>query len=313
MTPFGRIYLVTNLTNGKRYVGQTTKSVRQRWVQHKSEARRGGTMPFHRAIRKYGPDRFEVTVLEECFDLNSLNSAEARWISVLKSNIDEGSGYNCTSGGEGCIVSEATRKLASLQQKRRAENPVHRAWLTEISRAFNQSVEGRAIHSEIARQVFSDPVVRKRMSEGQLNRLWTPEQRAQRRSIGKETGLRRWSKHREEQGGWMPEDETSSFIQGLTVKEYVVKRRSNPRLPKQSAFPAVYGKTFQEVRDGFRRSLFVTESELKLAITGMAQTEYVRLKKEKRLDTRYPHTVSFPKVYGKTYKEIRDGSRKAGS
>jgi predicted GIY-YIG superfamily endonuclease len=37
----GLIYLITNTVNGKRYIGQTVRTLRQRWQQHVRDAKQG--------------------------------------------------------------------------------------------------------------------------------------------------------------------------------------------------------------------------------------------------------------------------------
>jgi hypothetical protein len=44
------VYLITNLINGKDYVGQTIRSISWRFSQHKSSARRGDNLALCRAI-----------------------------------------------------------------------------------------------------------------------------------------------------------------------------------------------------------------------------------------------------------------------
>ena len=36
---FGRIYLITNISNGKKYVGQTVKPIAERWLKYCAKAR----------------------------------------------------------------------------------------------------------------------------------------------------------------------------------------------------------------------------------------------------------------------------------
>lgn len=97
----GYIYKITNLVNGKMYVGQTSESIHQRWNEHKYDASYSKSKCYncalHRAIRKYGPENFNISLLEEV-DNSLLNEREMYWIKRCNSFK---SGYNMTLGGEG--------------------------------------------------------------------------------------------------------------------------------------------------------------------------------------------------------------------
>lgn len=94
------IYLITNLVNGKFYVGQTRLSWIQRWRQHVRDSRTGETL-MARAIRKYGADRFSVSVLCECSTQGELDAKEIEYIANLETHASKGKGYNITLGGFG--------------------------------------------------------------------------------------------------------------------------------------------------------------------------------------------------------------------
>ena len=97
----GYIYKVTNVVNGKVYIGQTIHTIEWRWNTHLVAAyndRMGDhNVLFHRAIRKYGIDAFKVKQLEKC-DNSILNDREKYWIKKYNSYPN---GYNLTIGGEG--------------------------------------------------------------------------------------------------------------------------------------------------------------------------------------------------------------------
>ena len=73
----GIIYGSRNIVNGKWYIGQTTVGLENRRRQHLKAARNNyGHGAFHAAIRKYGEDCFEWTVLES--DITSYDELNER-------------------------------------------------------------------------------------------------------------------------------------------------------------------------------------------------------------------------------------------
>jgi len=106
------IYLITNLVNGKNYVGQTVQQINRRFSAHKRSAfKYESFLPLHRAMRKYGIDNFECKIIEICNSIEELNESETKWI--LKLGTFGKRGYNCTTGGEGFTVSDDTKKKIS--------------------------------------------------------------------------------------------------------------------------------------------------------------------------------------------------------
>ena len=93
------IYKITNLFNGKSYIGQAV-DIKRRWTEHKSHSFLPDHISYnyaiHRAIRKYGIESFSFEVLEECSE-STLNEREIFWI--VKFNTQQ-EGYNMTSGGD---------------------------------------------------------------------------------------------------------------------------------------------------------------------------------------------------------------------
>ena len=94
------VYLVTNTENGKQYVGQTVKPVLWRWGRHCGDAYRNrGCSVLGAAIRKYGPEAFEVKILREVETKEELDFYEKFYIKSLNTLCPNG--YNLTEGGEG--------------------------------------------------------------------------------------------------------------------------------------------------------------------------------------------------------------------
>jgi group I intron endonuclease len=106
------IYLVKNKINGKQYVGQTTTSLKERWYHHcyrcNHTAPRDGVSLLHNALRKYGKDAFDISVLQECENIEELNAAEDEWIRNLKTKSPNG--YNLRDGGNNGRLSEITKQ-----------------------------------------------------------------------------------------------------------------------------------------------------------------------------------------------------------
>lgn len=109
------IYMATNRVNGKRYIGVTSYPVEQRARFHASNAKSGkNNGAFHRAIRKYGIDVFDWSILEECSDCHVGLNREVHWVSEL---VPE---YNSTKGGDGAwglVITEDGKRRISEANK----------------------------------------------------------------------------------------------------------------------------------------------------------------------------------------------------
>jgi len=111
------VYLITNLINGKMYVGQTVCTLSDRWSQHKYAARRKrGHSHLYSAIRKHGSDAFKVEVLCACSTEKELFEQERHLIEVHGTKNPK-RGYNLTDGGEigprGMVHSKVARRKMS--------------------------------------------------------------------------------------------------------------------------------------------------------------------------------------------------------
>jgi group I intron endonuclease len=91
------IYKITNLINGKIYIGQTCRSIKSRFNKHKSASRAGGGYVIGKAMRKYGEDKFIIETIDECQKDNA-NEREIFWISKYDST-NYKIGYNESIGG----------------------------------------------------------------------------------------------------------------------------------------------------------------------------------------------------------------------
>ena len=93
------IYKITNLINGKVYIGKTLDTIEKRWKDHKKDSIRPRCekRPLYSAMNKYGVENFTIEEVEECSE-KELSEREKYWIEFYHSFHD---GYNATTGGDG--------------------------------------------------------------------------------------------------------------------------------------------------------------------------------------------------------------------
>jgi group I intron endonuclease len=99
----GLIYKITS-PDGKSYIGQTTMSFKQRMWYHKHPS--SGCVYISNAIAKHG-DEMIYEIIEEDIPRENLDDREIFWINRL--NTIAPNGYNLTSGGASCKMSEDTK------------------------------------------------------------------------------------------------------------------------------------------------------------------------------------------------------------
>lgn len=160
----GYVYRFYCLTSQKNYIGITTQDINRRWDQHKNESLGKQVFKdthFHRAIRRYGWDNFERTILlrlesdsEEQL-LESLNQLEQYYIQKYDSY---NNGYNSTKGGKGVISHTTQRKVIVFNE------------LGEYIDTCNSRVEASKKYDVMATSV-SDCCTRTILSAGWFNNL----------------------------------------------------------------------------------------------------------------------------------------------
>lgn len=158
------VYKHTNKLNGKSYIGLTCNGVRQRLYAHESATRSGSDLPFHRAIRRYGIEAFETTVMASCFGLAAAREVEQLLIKELGTFGRRG--YNATAGGEGTKgtrPTKARRRQISKQFREMVRTPQHKLRISEALSGKPKTPEAIKAQSAARRGVRQD-LVRKAAS-----------------------------------------------------------------------------------------------------------------------------------------------------
>lgn len=147
------IYKVTNLKNNKVYIGQSTRSLKERRRYHYLEARRiNDNTYFHNALNKYNPDDFKWEILEDnVIDQEELNKLEIQYIQQYQS-FDKSKGYNLKLGGNGGgMNTDATKKKIGLKTKERWQNREIAKRMLEGLRKGTQTVKEQSVNYYIER------------------------------------------------------------------------------------------------------------------------------------------------------------------
>ena len=117
----GRIYLITNLINNKKYVGITKGTLERHFKHHISQSNK----PYNKhrimvvclAIKKYGKKNFKIELIEELVNVTEkdLLLKESYYIDKYNTFVDNGCGYNMIKESDSKLIfSESTKKKISL-------------------------------------------------------------------------------------------------------------------------------------------------------------------------------------------------------
>lgn len=167
----GVIYSAKNRIDGKVYVGQT-KNLNRRMHAHKHRATSGEGGAFYEAIRQYGFESFDWSILETCEE-SRLNETETYWIKSL--------GTNCYNLIVGSRHSEQTKEKFRLAGIRRGMAAGATEKAAETNRGKHRSNE-----------------TKEKQRRAALGRRWSPEMIEHFRNLHKGNGRHKGFHHSEE-------------------------------------------------------------------------------------------------------------------
>jgi group I intron endonuclease len=172
---YGYIYKITNLKNGKVYVGCKMKSTaNDGYCCSSSNAR------FWHSLLKRGPDGFKREVL--MWVPNGPNAKEVfkaaeKMFIITENAFHKAGGYNLSFGGnngEHKVSDETKQKISIANAMVWADETKRAAWCESLKNGHNNE-ETHQRHVEAGKRQWQDPEIRARNSEGIRQKMNTDE------------------------------------------------------------------------------------------------------------------------------------------
>ena len=148
----GIIYLITNKSTGKKYVGLTVMTLENRWRNHVEQSNLREIVnekSLLEAIRTYGENDFDHEIIDSGTSKDGLESKEIEWISYYGSTAPNG--YNLNKGG----VSGGANPIAIEVDKKKF--PSHRAAAEHIAETRGISFDAAKKRLEVGRLDVNSP------------------------------------------------------------------------------------------------------------------------------------------------------------
>jgi group I intron endonuclease len=156
--PF-QIYMVSG-PEGKLYIGQTKRTLRDRWNSHKWNAKnKKCNWYFYNAVRKHGDDKFRIFWLATVETQQEASKTEDLYIRVFNT-MDPEFGYNTKSGGVESYFTPEVREKMSQKVIERWRDPENKKKWSESRSGEKGSFYGKK-HS---------PETREKIKQGHVTR-----------------------------------------------------------------------------------------------------------------------------------------------
>jgi len=165
MSPWGFVYLTTNMVNGKKYIGQTI--FKYNWKEYLGS----GTLII-KAIKKYGKTNFVKEIIAIAYSKEELNMLEIEFIKHHNA-VSDNNYYNISYGGGspvGVYPSEESKKKMSESGKIRIFTDKHKE-------RMSISAKGKIISEEQKKKISmsmmgdNNPMYGKQLSKDHKEKL----------------------------------------------------------------------------------------------------------------------------------------------
>ena len=117
------IYKIANIINDKCYIGLTTLSIEDRFETHKRDTKAGSQYLLHKAMRKYGSENFNISLIGGANSFRELSYQE--WLLIHINQTLSPNGYNLKEGG-----SRGSYKWTNEQKNKHSTSMKNRNFVT---------------------------------------------------------------------------------------------------------------------------------------------------------------------------------------
>lgn len=199
MKTYNYIYKITNLTNGKIYIGKHS-------TDNLDDGYFGSGKRLKYAISKYGIENFKKEIIAFCYTEDELNRQESFYIRDFNS-MDSSIGYNMTQGGDGAVglirteehrnkislsntgkkLSEETKRKISESKKGKRIGPKSE----ESKRKTSNSLKGRKRPEETIKKMSNSLKGRIPWNKGKTNVI---SEESRQKMIDSHKGKTAWNK-----------------------------------------------------------------------------------------------------------------------
>lgn len=129
------IYIIRNNSNSLVYVGQTSKSIEERFSGHLQECRKRNSRDLYKAMRELGESNFYVELLCTVTSQEEADDMERYFISLY--NSDGVGGYNMDRGGHGGVFTKDSKRYNKHLETVQSQS--HRKMMSDIMKEYKKT------------------------------------------------------------------------------------------------------------------------------------------------------------------------------